>query len=216
MKKIFIALAALLIITTVQAQKNQRESKAQQHQKLEKKKKLMQGKQHVAKKLNFSDDQKKQMKDLKKDFNAKMKALKTNEAITVKEQRDKMFELKRNHQTAVQNVYNAEQKKQIADMKVKGKEKMAKSQDKRLEKMKTNLNLSDDQTTKLKATNEKLKNEMKALKENENISRTELQNKMKQLKENHKKDVESIFTKEQKEKIEERKNKKPNKDHSAK
>jgi hypothetical protein len=136
----------------------------------------MQGKQHVAKKLNFSDDQKKQMKDLKKDFNAKMKALKTNEAITVKEQRDKMFELKRNHQTAVQNVYNEEQKKQIADMKLKGKEKMAKSQDKRLEKMKTNLNLSDDQTTKLKATNEKLKNEMKALKENENISRTELQN----------------------------------------
>lgn len=216
MKKTILGLVSVLIITFVQAQKRDHKEQNKQHQKHERKEKLTKAKKYAAKKLNLTDDQKKKMKELKNDFNSKRKALQENEKITVKEQRDKMFELNKQQRNAVQNIFTPEQKKQIADIREKGKGRMAKMQNKKMERMKTKISLTDEQASKIKSARENMMKDMKSLKDNQTISRTDLQKRMKELKDNHKKEMESIFTKEQKNKIEEMKKKNMHKNQEAK
>ena len=71
----------------------------------------------LSKKLNFSEDQKKQLKDINADFKQQMSELKKNDNITVKEFRSRMEEIRSLHHQKLTGVLTTDQKNQLEKMK---------------------------------------------------------------------------------------------------
>lgn len=205
MKKILIALMALGIITySANAQeKRMMKGKHPQHHKMA-----------LAQKLNFSEEQKKQAK-LNKEYHKKqLQELNKNENITVKEYRDKKLALHKEQQANMQSLLTPEQKTKMVQIKADQKAKAEQQQTARLQKMKTRLNLSDNQVAKMKAQRTEMQAKLKAIKEDDKIDRVAKQEKIRALKTQMKEEHKKIFTPEQLQKIEDMKKERAQKNKS--
>ncbi len=199
MKKVLVTLLAVAIVSTSALAQGKREMKRHDHQKH----------QHgmMAKQLNFSETQKTQAKAYQKEFKQKMQELSKNESITVKEFRDRKTAMRKEQKAKMNGLLTAEQKTKMAQLKNERKAKHEAHFAKHLDKMKTQLALTDDQVAKLKAQRESTHAKLKAIKENESLSREQKRDQLMALKtqamEQHKK----IFTEEQQQKMQEMKKK---------
>ncbi len=161
---------------------------------------MQQGKQgmdRIKQELNLTEAQQNQMKSLNEDFRAKMKALQQNESITVKEQRDRMYKLGQEHRTAMQKVLTPEQQQKMKASREDQAKKMQERQGQQLEKVSTDLKLTDAQKAQLKQIHEKQVAAVKKVRDNESLDRTARQTTMKNLMEQHKKDMQKVLSKEQ-------------------
>ena len=205
MKKIIIsALAMALTYGTVMAQE-----KTQEHKKHHKE---QYGK--MSEKLNLSQEQKDQMKIINDDFRNQMQDLKKNENITVKEQKTRREELAKNHRERVQSILTQEQKVQFEKMKkehhdgAKGKTQKTKRSGKnygegRMEKMNERLNLSTEQSEKLKTLHSGMSEKIKNIRANETLTQDQKKEQVKQIMEKQKEEMKSILTEDQLKKMEE-------------
>lgn len=159
----------------------------------------------MAQQLNFSDAQKQQATVYREDFKKKMKALNSNENITVKEQRDQRTALKKEQKAKMQSLLTPEQKNKMAQLKTAQKAKAAAHYTAHLDKMKTKLNLTDKQVTSMKTQHEAMMAKAKAIKENERMDRTAKKEKLMALKTEMKAARQKIFTPDQLQKMEDMK-----------
>ncbi len=176
-------------------------------------------KQHhaqVAKQLNLSDEQKKQAQANKAEFKQKMQELNKNESITVKEQRDRKDVLRKDQKAKMQAMLTPEQKTKMAELKATKKVKKEEKFAQHLTKMKSKLNLTDNQVAQLKSQRESMKTRAKAIKENEGLSRTQRKEQFMALKADAKTQKSKIFTAEQLKQMEEMKKTKMGKKSIAK
>ena len=195
MKKVLIPLIAFLALTvSVNAQHKMGKGKHQHHQK-----------GMMAKELNFTDAQKTQAKAINEDARKKMQELNKNESITVKEMRDRKAAIKKERKTKMDGLLTAEQKTKQIQLRAEHKAKKEAQYARHLDKMKTNLNLTDEQVVKLKA--QRAANHAKAekIKNNESLSREQKKAQMMALKAEAKEQNGKIFTPEQLKKKEEMK-----------
>ena len=196
MKKLLIPLIAIFALTaTVSAQDKM--SKKGHHNKHQK--------GMMAKQLNFTDAQKAQVKTINEDSRKKMQELNRNEGITVKEQRDRKAAILKERKTKMDGLLTAEQKTKMTQLKAEHKAKKDAGYAKRLDKMKTNLNLTDEQVTKLKAQQAANRAKAEQIKNNESLSREQKKEQMMALKTQAKDQHNKIFTPEQLKKKEEMK-----------
>ena len=196
MKKVLIPLIALLALTvSVNAQNKMGKQKHHQHHQ----------KGMMAKQLNFSEAQKTQAKAINEDSRKKMQELNKNESITVKEQRDRKAAIQKERKTKMDGLLTAEQKAKQTQLRADHKAKKEAGYAKRLDKMKTNLNLSDEQVTKLKAQRTATHAKAEKIKNNESLSREQKKAQMMALKSEAKDQHDKIFTPEQLKKREEMK-----------
>jgi Spy/CpxP family protein refolding chaperone len=167
----------------------------------------------ITKDLNLTEAQKEQMKVARETYRAQLAELEKNENITVKEYKTRKAAIHKEQKEKMDNLLTAEQKNRLATRKHqhhgKGKHDMHKGAN--LEVMKSRLNLSDDQVSRLKASQEKRKEAFKAIKDNQQLSEVEKKAQMKALKEESKAAYKSILTPEQFQKMEEMKKDKPGK-----
>lgn len=204
MKKIIVTVFALAVATlATQAQdkpdvKHDR-SKGRQHK-------------EYFQQLNLSEEQKAKFKSLNEDFRKQMQDLKSQENLTVKDQKEKMKALRNDHKTKVQGVLTNEQKDQMKKMREEHKAKRQANASDRMEKMKTRLNLSDDQVAKMKTQRTEMSSKFKALRENKSLSDEQRKEQMKELRKQQKEGMKSILTEEQMKKLQEGKHRK----HSGK
>ncbi len=161
----------------------------------------------MAKELNFSEDQKKQAKANQEEFHKKMKELNSNENITVKEQRDRKAALMKEQKAKMDALLTPEQKAKVeqmkADRKAKGEERFSKH----LDKMKSELGLSETQVSQLKTQRESMQSRFKAIKENESLSREQKRDQLMALKSEAKEQHKKILSADQLKKMEEMKKK---------
>ena len=150
--------------------------------------------EHITKDLNLSDDQKKELKVIKENHRKKMAELKKNESITVKEMRDRKASMSKEHKLAVEKILTPEQKN-------KSIEKRKQMQAKRMEKMKTDLALTDAQSSKLKTMNETYKTRFETLKKNESLDRTTKKEQFKALRQQQKEELKNVLTQDQIQKL---------------
>ncbi len=196
MKKVLVPLIALLALTaTTNAQNKMGKQKHHQHHQ----------KGMMAKQLNFSEAQKTQAKAINEDSRKKMQELNKNESITVKEQRDRKAAIQKERKTKMDGLLTAEQKAKQTQLKADHKAKKEAGYAKRLDKMKTNLNLSDEQVTKLKVQRTATHAKAEKIKNNESLSREQKKEQMMALKSEAKNQHDKIFTPEQLKKREEMK-----------
>lgn len=155
--------------------------------------------------LNLTDAQKNQLKQDNEAFRKQMEELKSNEKITVKEQRDRKEALLKERKEKFEALLTPEQKAKMAELKKQREQKHKEMAGARMEKMKTKLGLSDDQVQQLKSNNEALGAKMKAIKENDKLSRQQRKEQLSALREEQKASFKKVLTQEQLNKLEDMK-----------
>ena len=207
MKRVLIPLIALLALTvTTNAQNKMGKQKHHQHHQ----------KGMMAKQLNFSEAQKTQAKAINEDSRKKMQELNKNESITVKEMRDRRAAIQKERKTKMDGLLTAEQKAKQTQLRADHKAKKEAGYAKRLDKMKTNLNLTDEQVAKLKAQRAATHAKAEKIKNNELLSREQKKEQMMALKSEAKNQHNKIFTPDQLKKREEMKKNRGDKSRAKK
>ena len=194
MKKLIGSLLALtLIVSASQAQEQKMEGHHGRHH----------HKEMFAKQLNLTQDQKDQLKNINADAKKQMAELKKNDNITVKEFNSRKEDIRKQQHEKMLALLTPDQKSQLDKMK---QDRMAKGKERRqhgLENMKTQLNLTDDQVTRLKASHEAFAAKAKDIRSNTSLSEDQKKEQFKELAKQQKEETKSILTKEQLQKMQE-------------
>jgi protein CpxP len=192
MKKITVLLLAFVIATSAAFAQQKRDAKNQ----------YKKHKHDLMQQLNLSDQQKQQAKQYKEEYKKQMIELNKNENITVKEQRDRKEALRKQQKAKMENLLTAEQKTKRNQLKAEQKAKAEEQYAKRLDKMKSKLNLTDGQVNTMKEQRTAMQARLKSIKENEALSRIEKKEQLMALKATAKEQHKKIFTADQLQKIE--------------
>lgn len=212
MKKYLIALSAFTIITvTVNAQTKRNttdDANITHHNKMgEKNQRHDRG--MMMKELNLSNAQKQQAKSVREDYKAQYKQLDENKSsLSQQDYQTKKEQIRKEQRSKFESILTADQKSKMADLK---KDQMAKRHSmhkKNRGKMKTTLNLTDDQVSKLKSQHENFKAQAQAIKENKSLTDEQKKENLMDLRKRSREDEKTILTAEQLQKKEEMKNKK--------
>lgn len=199
MKKVLASIAAIALFSfAAHAQENRHLKPKHQHG------------HHgmLPKELNLSEAQRKQAKGIHEEFRKKMQDLNKQESLTVKEFRDRKFALRKEQKAKMDGILTPEQKNKMAQLKVDQKKERDEHFAKHMDRMKTDLNLSEAQVKQLTAQRAGVEAKMKAIKDNEALSREERKEKMMALKTEAQEQRKKIFTADQLKKLEEMKQRK--------
>lgn len=196
MSKLMTAAAAMMITTFSFAQPTPHTHKNH-------KMRAQEGFQHENpyKQLNLTADQKAKMKTYNEDFHKQMEALKSNEKLTAKEQRERHMELTKSHRANLESLLTDGQKKQLADRKDKQQSKQHEMGGKQLQHMQQQLNLTDEQVSLIKSDREALHKKMEDLRNNTNLSPEQRREQQKALHQEMKSKMDNVLTSEQKAKL---------------
>jgi len=148
-------------------------------------------------KLNLSDDQKKQLKAINEDYHKQLTELQSNNSISLGDYKTKLAALHKSHREQITGIYTPEQKKMLADRRQKMQTRMHEMGAKNLDKMKANLNLTDDQVAKIKAQREELGTKAKAIRENTQLLPEQKREQIKELFTQQKEQLKSVLTPDQ-------------------
>ena len=121
-------------------------------------------------KLNLSDEQKQQVKAMNEDYRNKVKDLEKNANITLKDYRSQKADLEKERKEKFQDILTTDQKNQLAQAKKDRSEKMKAMSQKRMDKMKTDLSLTDDQVAKIQDQRKSMMEQAKAIRQNTSLS----------------------------------------------
>lgn len=196
MKKILIG---MLAVASFIFSANAQQTRKMKHQKPNHEKGM------TMKALNLSAAQKEQMKANRVNTKMQLADLNKNEDITVREYKARKKAIKVSQKEQMNNLLTTEQKNQITQNKINRKAKQDLKADKKLDKMKASLNLSDDQVKKMKANREAGLTKGKAIKDNDQLSQSEKKEQLISLKQAQKNNFAQLLTPEQIQKMEEKK-----------
>ena len=214
MKKYLMALASLTILTigaSAQIKRNSTDTTTQQHKMgMHRKQGYAMHKFHhhnmMMNQLNLTDAQKQQAKSINDDYRNQLKDLEKNENITLKDYRFKKANLEQERKSKFQALLTTDQKNKIEQAKKQRSEKMKMMVQKRLEKMKTDLNLTDDQVAKITEQRKNSMEQMKAIRENSSLSEEQKKEQLMDLRKSSRESMNSILTADQLKKKEELRN----------
>lgn len=173
----------------------------------------------LKKELNLSDEQAEDIRKMKESHMITVKKIKADQSITEEVKKAQLKQLKENHRTKVRGVLTPEQVVQLDALEAQKKEARKKTPGERAEakteRMRTDLNLTEDQVERVRILNLKVENKIQAIRDDASMSKEKKREFIKGNKEDHKRVMESILTPEQLETYEalqaERKAKKANK-----
>ena len=200
MKRIIVSVLALAVtFTAVQAQEipERKDEGVQRHDGHRK------HHRNAMADLNLSEEQKSKFKALNSEHHKQMAELKKQDNITVKESREKMEALRKDHHAKLQSLLTPEQKTQIEKKKEERKAKMTERGKGRGERMKKELNLTDEQSAKLDASRKKMKDKMQSIRDDKSLTEEQVKEKTKELRKQQMESMKSILTEEQLKKMKE-------------
>jgi len=201
MKRIMVSLAVMLIAAvSVNAQQPDLPMQQKHHTPFR-----HHGRDRIAKKLNFSDQQKQQLKDINSDYHKKLMDLKKHDEITVKEFKSQVGALHTAHRAQIQALLTPEQKDQLAKMKQNRMEKAKTHAVARAEKMKTKLGLTDTQASQLKDIRTDMMTKIKSIHSDNSLSQEQKREQIKSMAMQQKEQLKTILTAEQLQQLEQMK-----------
>jgi hypothetical protein len=153
--------------------------------------------------LNLSDDQRASFRTTNEEFRKQMQELKKQDNITVKEWRSRMQKLRTDHKEKINGLLTNEQKNQLKKMREEHKTKMKAMSEKRMERMKERLALTDAQSGKLTELRGQTAEKLKALRENSTLTPDQKREQARELSRQNKEKMKSILTEEQLKKLKE-------------
>jgi periplasmic protein CpxP/Spy len=154
-------------------------------------------KDRVIKQLNLTPEQQKQVDSNRENYKAQIIALNKNESITVKDYRDQKFALRKEQKADFLKILTPDQKAKLVQIKKDRKAKMQTMADKRTDKMKMELNLSDQQVAAIKANRQAEINKLAVVLQNDNLSRTDMKTQLMAIKNANKDSMKTVLTADQ-------------------
>jgi protein CpxP len=151
-------------------------------------------KEMMIKQLDLTPDQQKQLAADRANFKTQMIALNKDESITVKDYRDKKFALRKEQKAAFMAILTPDQQTKLVQIKQNMKAKMDTIAAKRLDRMKLQLNLSDEQVATLKANRQAMRTKIEMLLQNDSLSRIDLKTQLMAIKEANKDSMKTVLT----------------------
>lgn len=176
----------------------------------------------MMKELNLSSEQQDKISTVNKDFKVKIDAVKENSSLTGDVKRDRINELSKQKKEQILSVLTPEQQTKWKESREKRKDN-SKTKSGRFDRKDNNrmkdLNLTEDQKTKMQALKKDFRSKMQVLRDDNSQSKEDKAKKRKELADAHKSQIESILTPEQQAKLKEfgkdRMNHKHNKEFSG-
>jgi Spy/CpxP family protein refolding chaperone len=150
--------------------------------------------------VQLTDDQKAQAKTLHADFKKQADAIKAQN-LSADEQKKQLEALHKDQKQKMEQLLTPEQKAKAAENRKKAGDKMKVTSDARLEKMKANLGLKDEQVAQLKAQQAQTKAQMKAIHDDQSLTADAKKAQVKALMQKQKESWKTILTPEQLEKL---------------
>jgi len=210
MKKTIVGLALVMMAAiSVNAQQPDKPMQHARHQHFRK-----HGGDRLAQKLNFTDAQKQQLKDINSSYQKKLADLRKHDEITVKEFKSQMDALRQEHKQQLTALLTPEQKDQLAKLKQDRMEKAKTRAIARAEKMKTKLGLTDAQAGQLKEMRTATMAKIKSVKEDKALSHDQKREQIKGLVMQQKDQLKTILTPEQLQQLEQMKGQRHRRDVS--
>lgn len=159
----------------------------------------------MMKELNLTPAQQAQLKANRDNYQKQWQDLNKTENITVKQARDKKEALRKEQKEKMMSILTPEQKATLEQLKKDREVKHEAMAAKRLDKIKSTLNLSEDQVAKIKSSTLDIHARARAIRENDQLSRTEKKDQLMALKQQTQDNLKTILTTEQINKLEEMK-----------
>ncbi len=212
MKKLLFLLMGFAIVTSVKAQEipERKMDKPGMHNGMHERE--MRGRHDhmrmMAKDLNLTEQQKDQLKKNHEDLRSRFEALKKEDNITVKEYRSRMENLRKEQKKSFQSILTADQKATLEKKKENAKGRFDHQTDKRSEKMKTRLGLTEEQTIQMKKNREELHSRIKVICDDKSLSDEKRREAIKTEMKAQKAKNNSILSEDQKKKMKEMHDKK--------
>ena len=160
--------------------------------------------------VKLTDAQKQQVKALNDDYRKKLSKLEINDNITLKDYRAEKAKLMKERKARYQDILTPEQKSEIAQAKKQRSEKMEMMAQKRMEKLKTALNLTDDQVAKIQEQHKSSMEKAKAIRENALLSEEQKREQLMSIRKVSHDNMDKILTADQLKKKEEMRNNRMN------
>lgn len=192
MKKLQFAFAVLVLATTVSFAQPATKQNGKQYGKHQQVNRMQE--------LNLTADQQAQMKAANDEFRAQMKALKSEGSQTVDQQKAKRTELAQAHKAKIESLLTSDQKTKMKELKETEKQQHGEMGAKHIEKMQQELNLTPDQASQLKSSDEVMKSKSASIKNNTNLDANAKHQQLKALMDERKALMDKVLTPEQKEK----------------
>ncbi len=166
------------------------------------------GKEKIAE-LNLTNEQKEKIKAEKEVLKKKLEELRGNTGMSAEDMKNNRVEIMKTHKEAMKAILTPEQQDQVKEMKkemkveggkVRGEGRGQKMKE-NFEEIKQDLNLSADQSAKMKTLNGELKTNMQKIRDNTSLTQEQKKEQVKALMSSHKTSVDAILTAEQKSKL---------------
>lgn len=155
------------------------------------------GRYAMMKDINLSDAQKQQVKALNEEYRKKVANLEKNDNITLKDYRSQKANLEKERKGKFDNILTQEQKNTISSNRKKMMEKREIMSQKRLDKMKTDLNLTDDQVAKIQDQRKTMMEQSKSIQDNASLSEEQKREKLMELRRSNHNSIDKILTADQ-------------------
>lgn len=147
--------------------------------------------------IRYTPDQRKQMMAINKEYRQKAADLYKQDNITLKQYKDGLIALNKDKKEKLAALLTQQQKDQLAARTKRMDENRQVMEAAHLERLKLNLNLTDDQVAKIKAGQENLHSQVKAIHENDNLLPQQKMEQMKALLAKRNDTYKSVLTPEQ-------------------
>ena len=147
--------------------------------------------------IRLSDAQRQQMKAINSSYSTQLKQLEQHDNITVREYRQRQAALEQERKSKMDAVLTAEQKSQIAAARKQHQQMREKMEQQRLMKMKSDLNLTDDQVAKIQDQKKASMEKARAIRENPTLTRDQKREAFRDLMKTGRADMKNILTADQ-------------------
>lgn len=155
------------------------------------------GFRHHGSGIRYTPEQRKQVMAINKDYQQKAADLFNKDNSTLREYKAGLIALQKDKKSRLQALLTPAQKDQIAKRRQQARENAQVMAAARMERMKLRLNLSDEQTAKIKAGQEDLRSQAKAIVENDNLLPQQKRQQLKALASQRKDNLMAVLTPEQ-------------------
>lgn len=160
------------------------------------------GKERFAQHLQLTEEQRKQGKAIRENASKQIATLYNNDKLSLGDFKKKKAAILKEQKEKMEGLLTTEQKTKLAEGKKRMADNMQVQAAARLERMKINLGLKDEQVAKIKTAQTQLREKMKALHEDESLLPEQKKAQMKALMDQQKESLKSVLTAEQLAKLE--------------
>ena len=159
--------------------------------------------------LNLSEEQKAKFKSLNEDFRTQMEELKKKDDITVKEWRSRMENLRKDHRDKISSLLTDDQKNQLKKSREARQLRQSDRRKEGFDRMRTRLNLTDDQAAKLKQSHSDMAEKIQSIRKNQSLTDDQKKEQVKELKKKNQENLKTILSEDQLKRLHEKQVRRP-------